>query len=170
MLMKVRPIVGRPIPLGRQGEHLARRVDFGDLCEMFEEYHPGGVPTLRYQRPTDTTAYVPAALDTSGGGLVWIPTNTDTAKAGTGRVELRWSVAGKLAKSRVFDVVVEESIVVDGDTPEEHEWYSGAYVIVPSWVEQTLETSDKICADNIVVTEIHESVVDNDFGGLTVSI
>lgn len=170
MLMKVRPMVGRPIPLGRQGEHLARRVDFGDITEMFEEYHPGGVASLRYQRPDDSTAYEPAAMDRSGGGLIWIPTNTDTAHAGTGRVELRWTVGGTLAKSRVFDVVIEPSIVVDGDTPEEHEYYSGAYVVTPSWAEQTLETSDKICADNIKVKEIQESVVDNDAGGLTVSI
>lgn len=170
MLMKVRPIIGRPIPLGRQGEHLARRVDFGDIVEAFEEYHPNGTATLRFQRPDDSTAYEPAAMDRSGGGLIWIPTNTDTAHAGTGRVELRWTVGGTLAKSRVWDVVIEPSIVIDGDTPEEHEYYDGAYVVTPSWAEQTLETSDKICADDIKVKEIQVSETANEAGGLTISL
>jgi hypothetical protein len=70
----------------------------------------------------------------------------------------------------VWDVVIEPSIVVDGDTPEDHEWYSGAYVVTPSWVEQTLETSDKICADDIKVKEIQVSETDNEAGGLTISL
>ena len=169
LLTKIRPIVGRPIPLGRQGEHLARRIDFSDIIELFEDAFPGGTPTLRYQRPDDSTAYVPSAIDLTTG-LTWLPTNVDTAHAGTGRVELRWSVAGRLAKSRVFDVVIEASIVDDGESPETHDYYQGQYVVTPSWATQTLETKEKICIDDIEVTPIHESAVDNEFGGVTLSI
>lgn len=167
--MKVRPTIGRPIPLGRQGEHLARRVDFGDITEMFQEWFPDGVAELRYQRPDDTKAYVPAVVDTTAG-CVWRPTNTDTAHAGTGRVELRWTVGGSIAKSRVWDVVIEPSLTVDGESPEEHEYYDGAYVITPQHVEQVLATDDKLCADDITVKEIQVSETENDAGGLTISL
>ena len=93
MLMRVRPITGRPIPLGRQGEHLARVVDFADVCDFFVSVFGEGVPELRYMRPGDTKAYIPAVVDTSDG-CTWQPTSTDTAKAGTGKAELPNHVSG----------------------------------------------------------------------------
>ena len=169
MLEKFRPIIGRPIPLGRQGEHLARRIDFGDILEAFNETYGAGICELRYQRNSDASAYVPAVVDTSEG-CVWRPTNIDTAKAGRGRVELRYLVAGRLVKSRVFDTDVTPSLYVDGESPEEHEYYDGAYVITPMWSEQVLNTDDKICTDDIHVKEIQESITDNSAGGLTLSL
>lgn len=169
MLDKFRPIVGRPIPLGRQGEHLARRIDFGDIIEMFEELFGEGVATLRYQRPDDTTAYIPSVIDTTDG-LVWRPTETDTKHAGTGRAELRWSVGGKLVKSRMWDCTIEPSIIDDGPNPDDHDYFDGPYVVVPAWNEQVLETDDKICTDDISVLEIPVSEVENEAGGLTLTI
>jgi hypothetical protein len=169
MLEKTRPIVGRPLVIGRQNEHLARRIDFGDIIELYHELYPDGVPSLHYQRPDDTTAYVPASVDTTTG-LVWRPTAIDTAHAGNGRVELRWAVGGHLVKSRLWDVVVEPSLVDDGESPEEHDYYDGEYVVTPSWAEQVLETDEKICRDDIHVLEIQASETLNDAGGLTLSI
>lgn len=170
LLTKIRPIIGRPIPLGRRGEHLARRIDFGDLIELFTDAYDGGRPELRYQRPGDTTAYVPSSVDTTGDGLVWLPTNTDTAHPGTGRVELRWNVGGALAKSRTWDVVIEDSLVVDGDDPSDIDYYAGAYVVTPSWMRQALETRDKMCIDDIKVEPIQVQKVSNESGGVTLSI
>ena len=173
MLTKVRPVIGRPIPLGRQGEHLARRIDFGDIVEVFAGLYGEGVGSLRYQRPGDSTAYEPARVNTSDGGLVWLPTETDTAQDGRGRVELRWLVNGHYAKSRVWETLVEKSIVEDGDRPggdDDRDYYEGAYVVTPAWATQTLETTEKIMSQNVVVLDIPVSEVGNEAGGLTLTI
>ena len=169
MLDKFRPIVGRPIPLGRQGEHLARRIVWDDIIEMFQELYGDGTPELRYQRPDDTYGYVPSAIDMTSG-LTWRPTATDLAKAGKGRVELRWLVEGKVVKTRTWDCVVESSITEDGKNPDEHDYFDGPYVVTPNWTTQELETDDKICTDDISVLEIPVSEVENEAGGLTLTI
>lgn len=169
MLLRVRPIHGRPIPLGRQGEHLARVVDFGDIVEGFAEAFGNGTAELRYQRPTTDMAYVPAVVDTSSG-LTWRPTREDVAYAGQGRCELRYMVDGRVAKSRTWDVMVEEALVVDGEGPEDHDYYTGIYEIFPDWTGITLDTSDKICTDDIEVHKIPKQEVDNDAGGRTLTI
>ena len=170
MLPKFRPIINRPIPLGRKGENLARRIDFTDIVEMMHEIFGEGTCELRYQRPQDTQAYIPSVIIREGDTLTWKPTSTDLAHAGKGRCELRWIVDGKVAKSRVWDCIVEDSIVEDGHNPDEHEYYDGAYVVTPAWVEQTLETDEKICSDNIRVLEIQAMETHNPAGGLTLSI
>ena len=153
MGLKIRPIVGRPIPIGRQGEHLARRIDFTDQVDFMREVYGEGRAELRYQRPEESSAYVPAYVDTTAG-LVWSPTATDTENAGNGKLELRWYVDDRLAKSRVWAVVVEESLFVDGESPEDHDYYTGPYEVTPSDEEQTLETADLIATDNVVVKPI----------------
>lgn len=172
MLTKVRPVIGRPIPIGRQGEHLARKIDFGDIVELFATLYGEGTATLRYQRPDDSTAYEPARLDTSDGGLVWLPTETDTANAGRGRVEMRWLINGHFAKSRVWEVLVEKSLTEEGDRPgdDDRDYYEGAYVVTPLWVTQTLATEERIMSQDVVVLDIPVSEVSNEAGGLTLTI
>jgi hypothetical protein len=170
MLLRVRPIHGRPIPIGRQGEHLARLIDFSDTVERFMDAFGAGTCEVRYQRPTETSAYIPAVIDTTGGGLVWKPTQEDTAIAGQGRLELRYLVDGRIAKSRTWDVLVEASLVMDGDTPGEYDYYTGAYEVMPDWAGVSLDTSDKVCTDDIDILPIQKTEVDNEAGGRTLTI
>ena len=170
MLPKFRPVLGKAIPLGRRGENLARRIDFSDIIERFVEVYGEGRPELRYQRPNDTTAYIPSVIDTIESACTWKPTSIDTEKAGRGRCELRWIVDGRVAKSRIWDVEVQDSIVLDGDNPDDHEYYNGQYTVTPAWVEQELETNNKICVDDIKVLEIQAVETHNEAGGLTLSI
>lgn len=169
-MLKIRPIIGRPIPIGRRGEHLSRAIDFGDIIEFFESVYGSGTPEVRYMRPADTSAYVPSFIDTTDGGCVWKPTSTDTANAGTGRLEIRWLVNGKVAKSRVYDVSVEDSIVLDGDNPDEHEYYPGPYVVTPSDEEQVLETGDCIAVENIVIEKIPSTYGHIDYNGFNLRV
>jgi hypothetical protein len=144
-------------------------VDFSDMVEGFADVFGEGTAELRYQRPTTDRAYVPAVVDTTNG-LRWRPTVEDTAYAGQGRCELRYIVNGRIAKSRTWDVLVDESLVMDGDTPGEYEYYTGAYEVTPDWEGVTLETDDKVCTDNIEVKKIQKSLVDNTAGGQTLTI
>jgi len=109
------------IPLGRQGENLARTIYF-ELSELISNYGDG-TATLVYLRSRDSAPYV---CDTtqSGNMLSWTPTDTDTAYAGAGKCELRWVVGETLAKSIVYRTSVTESITGDSTVPSEYEsWY-----------------------------------------------
>ena len=53
---------------------------------------------------------------------------------------------------------------------EDHDYYEGAYVVTPAWATQTLETTEKIMSQNVVVLDIPVSEVGNEAGGLTLTI
>jgi len=139
-------VEGLSIDIGRQGENLARNIYF-DLSELINTYGEG-TATLVHMRPSDKAPYV-CAVTRSGTFLVWSPTNTDTAYAGSGKCELRWVVGDVLAKSIVYRTSVTESITGDSTVPSEYE----------SWYEALLEhiseyeiASDQIAANTSQIT------------------
>lgn len=119
------------ISIGRQGENLARRVEF-DLSEWVSVYGDG-VAELIYQRPGDAAPY-PVAAVREGSTLVWTVSNLDTAVAATvnspAHCELRWYVGDVLAKSRTWTVYVSPAM----DTPTE----TAPPEPQQGWVEQVL--------------------------------
>ena len=54
--------------------------------------------------------------------------------------------------------------------PHGRETYAGPYDVEPDWVEQTLETQNKVMANNVTVESIYVARVDNPAGGRTVYI
>lgn len=68
-----------------------------------------------------------------------------------------------------------ETDIIEIDAPMEigvglPDYYTGATTVIPSVVEQILETADKLMRDNITVEEIPYSQVSNPAGGWTVTI
>lgn len=116
------------LPLGKQGEHLARQILF-DLSEWVHEYGTG-TAELIYQRPGDEVPY-PIAIVQEGDTLIWTLTATDTDKSGAyGKCEMRYSVGDTVAKSKVWRTWVDASMNTDvGEVPPESE---------KAWVEQVL--------------------------------
>ncbi len=109
------------IPLGRQGENLARTIYF-ELSELISNYGEG-TATLVCLRPSDTAPYVCETTQT-GAMLAWTPTNTDTAFAGGGKCELRWVVGDTLAKSIIYTTTIAPSITGAGEVPSPYKsWY-----------------------------------------------
>lgn len=54
------------------------------------------------------------------------------------------------------------------ESSEEHEQYTGSYEVTPKAFEsQTLETQDKILADDIIISEVPYYETANDTGGVT---
>ena len=101
------------IPLGRQGENLARQILF-DVSGWESEYGPGSVE-LMAQRPEDETPY-PVVTTRDGDSVVWSVTAADTLYPGdSGRCELRYYVGETLAKSRIWGTYVARAM----DTPSE---------------------------------------------------
>ena len=127
------------IPLGRQGENLARQILF-DVSGWESEYGPGSVELIA-QRPGDETPY-PVVTTRGGDSVVWSVTAADTLYPGdSGRCELRYYVGETLAKSRIWGTYVARAMDTPSETaPPEPE---------KGWVDQVLEagTSAKEAAE-----------------------
>ena len=127
------------IPLGRQGENLARQILF-DVSGWESEYGPGSVELIA-QRPGDETPY-PVVTTRGGDSVVWSVTAADTLYPGdSGRCELRYYVGETLAKSRIWGTYVARAMGTPSETtPPEPE---------KGWVDKVLEagTSAKEAAE-----------------------
>lgn len=106
----MRTIVDKPgtIYLGKQGENLSREIAFPEPATWAEEF-PGGVVQLLVKPPGRAPAY-PVVLSGENGLAVWQVTAADTARAGYGRCELRWSIEGQAVKSRTYVTFVAEGL------------------------------------------------------------
>lgn len=114
--MKYYVTKGGYILLGRCGENLARTVEI-DVSEYLVEY-PGAVVTLLHRRHGESGIY-PVAAELRDGCLVWQPTSADTAIVGDGEAEVRVTVDGVLAKSKILSTVVDKSLTgQETDAPE----------------------------------------------------
>lgn len=105
--MKYDVTKGGYILLGRCGENLARTVEI-DVSEYLVEY-PGAVVTLLHRRHGESGIY-PVAAELRDGCLVWQPTSADTAIVGDGEAEVRVTVDGVLAKSKILSTMVDKSL------------------------------------------------------------
>lgn len=114
--MKYDVTKGGYILLGRCGENLARTVEI-DVSEYLAEY-PGAVVTLLHRRHGESGIY-PVAAELRDGCLVWHPTSADTAIVGDGEAEVRVTVDGVLAKSKILSTMVDKSLTgQETDVPE----------------------------------------------------
>ena len=101
------------IPLGRQGENLARQILF-DVSGWETEYGLGVVELIA-QRPGEAQPY-PVAVHRNGTIVTWDVSSTDTEMPGdSGKCELRYYVGEVLAKSKTWRTWVEPAM----DTPSE---------------------------------------------------
>lgn len=114
--MKYDVTKGGYILLGRCGENIARTVEI-DVSEYLKEF-PGAVVTLLHRRHGESGIY-PVAVELRDGCLVWQPTSADTAIAGSGEAEVRVTVDGVLAKSKILSTMVDKSLTgQETDVPE----------------------------------------------------
>ena len=114
--MKYDVTKGGYILLGRCGENLARTVEI-DVSEYLAEY-PGAVVTLLHRRHGESGIY-PVAAELRDGCLVWQPTSADTAIVGDGEAEVRVTVDGVLAKSKILSTMVDKSLTGQETTAPE---------------------------------------------------
>lgn len=114
--------------LGRQGEHLARDIEFDVLQQWRQEYGDGEI-RLYNVRPGETMPYA-VALITAGEKAIWTVTATDTARSGTGMCELRYLVGEAVVKSQVYVTVVAKAISGSEIDPPETE---------QTWVQKVLD-------------------------------
>lgn len=118
------------IKLGRRGENQARKVVF-DVLEKWREGYGEGVASLIVQRNGDAQPY-PVAVTEEDGALVWRVSSVDTAVAGEGAAELRYTVGDTIVKSQIYKTRVRETLEDSGEAPPP------AY---QSWVDEVLQAA-----------------------------
>lgn len=123
-------ITARPgglIPLGREGENLARKIVF-DVSRWQAEYGPGSV-SLIAQRQGDTDPY-PCAITVDGVAVTWTITAADSARCGFGKCELQYRVDDTLVKSESWRTFVADALGEPVPEPPEPQ---------QAWVDKVLE-------------------------------
>lgn len=116
-------VKSKTLIIGKQGENVSRSFvfDFSAWESAFGE----GTLTLFVKRHGDSAAY-PVLLSISGNKATWNVLDVDTAKAGTGALEIRYAVDGVVVKSETFNSYVYPSITATDDpAPDPYE----------SWIE-----------------------------------
>lgn len=120
------------IRLGKQGEHLARRVPFE--LGLWENQFGEGRCELLHQRNGDEAPY-PVNLTVENNVAYWNVTSVDTAVAGKGECELRYIVNDVVVKSTTYVTKVSEALGEGAEVPPE-----GA----KPWVDEVLEAAQKV--------------------------
>ena len=118
------------IKRGRRGEKQARK----GVCDVLGKWREGygeGVASLIVQRNGDAQPY-PVTVTEEDGALVWLVSNVDTAVAGEGAAELRYTVGDTIVKSQIYKTRVRETLEDSGETPPP------AY---QSWVDEVLQAA-----------------------------
>lgn len=103
------------INIGKQGENAATQVIF-DVSEMISTYG-SGTATVVIQRQGDLESYMHDDTTQSGSDVTWTVSSADTEIAGTGRVQLFWTVDDELAKTVTYAFFVEEALGNPQDAP-----------------------------------------------------
>lgn len=118
------------IKLGRRGENQARKVVF-DVLGKWREGYGDGVASLIVQRNGDAQPY-PVTVTEDDGTLVWLVSSVDTAVAGEGAAELRYTVGDTIVKSQIYKTRVRETLEDSGETPPP---------AFQSWVDEVLQAA-----------------------------
>jgi len=105
-------IFPKAIRIGYEGENVVTQIDF-NLKTWIAEYGLGGV-TLLVIRHGDSDAY-PVPLMIEDGIASWSITQTDTAKAGRGAIQLKYVVGEKIKKSPIYTTSCSNALD-DSDT------------------------------------------------------
>ena len=111
--MKIRPVIGRTLVIGRQGENGATKVDFNDIIDNFINDFGEGEAIIMIQRPNDEVIY-PVNLKDG----IWTVSSTDTAKKGEGKAQISFYKDDVLAKSVVIKTRIKEGLGAIGSVPE----------------------------------------------------
>lgn len=129
------------VPLGVQGESCATEVEF-DVRPWLREY-PSGTVSAVARREGDPAPY-PLTLDVADGMAVWQVSDTDTAKAGEGAVELTLTSGGTRVRSLTFKTLVTASLT---DAPvDDDAWYGWLDKAVVK-VDETVQAAQRKMAE-----------------------
>lgn len=140
------------IPLGRQGENLAVSIIFD--CSVFERFH--GVGTAQLLHDLKNGTIYPVEVQQDGATVIWNVTNSDTAKVGSGSVELRWYAGAVLAKSTKLHTSVASALPDSKLSAPPHP----IQVWLDNLIEMQMQTTNN-SADILALKEVASSLLDD---------
>lgn len=124
------------IRIGVVGENDARVVQI-DWSAWAEQYGTGTV-TVLLQRSGDTNPY-PVVTFTDGTVTTWLPSSTDTAVAGLGKIQIEYRVNSVVAKTEIFRVQIAKSLTPETDPPDPYESWLDTLTDLASETEQNAQ-------------------------------
>lgn len=110
---------GMKLPLGRQGENLARYIRY-DMRDMIDEFGQGTFEWVNL-RSGEVLPYIATNISQVDTFACWNLTNVDTAINGDGQCELRYYVDSVLCKTIVWNTIVTKSLGYTGEVPDPYD-------------------------------------------------
>lgn len=119
--------------IGRLGENEHRTIRFWESTEVLAMYPEASV-TVLHKRPGDAAAYpvAPGYVEIQDGIVCWTIQSGDLAKVGRGKAELVFTNGGVIAKTMIYDTMIDQALDGAGDPPEPWE----------SWIEEVVEAGE----------------------------
>lgn len=109
------------VEIGKFKENLVTEVVF-DCADLGDG---SGAYAVVFQRPKNAATY-PVAFRAEWPNIIWIVHDADTAKPGTGKVEIRWFGNGaEVGKSKTYMVRVNDGLPDPTEAPQEWAGYIG---------------------------------------------
>lgn len=109
------------VEIGKIKENLVTEVAF-DCADLGDG---SGAYAVVFQRPKDAAPY-PVAFRAEWPSIVWVVKAADTAKPGTGKVEIRWYGDGdQVGKSKTYMVQITDGLPDPTEAPEAWEGFMG---------------------------------------------
>lgn len=109
------------VEIGKIKENLVTEVAF-DCADLGDG---SGAYAVVFQRPKDASTY-PVAFRAEWPSIVWVVQAADTAKPGTGKVEIRWYGDGdQVGKSKTYMVRITDGLPDPTKAPEAWEGFMG---------------------------------------------
>ena len=123
------------INLGRQGENDITEIVF-DYSGLVEEYGEGTLSCIVQRKKTDDP--YPTILTVDNHMATWSVSSTDTAYAGTGKIQLSYMVDEQIKKSIIYKTKVEPSILPTSEEPPEP---------IKNYLDQMVEIGTQVHTD-----------------------
>lgn len=123
------------INLGRQGENDITEIVF-DYSGLVEEYGEGTLSCIVQRKKTDDP--YPTILTVEDHMATWSVSSTDTAYAGTGKIQLSYMVDEQIKKSIIYKTKVEPSILPTSEEPPDP---------IKNYLDQMVEIGTQVHAD-----------------------
>lgn len=143
------------VEIGKIKENLVTEVAF-DCADLGDG---SGAYAVVFQRPKDAAPY-PVAFRAEWPSIVWVVQAADTAKPGTGKVEIRWYGDGdQVGKSKTYMVRITDGLPDPTEAPEAWEGFMGQ-------VARDAQAA-KDAADDAAKTlkKLEEGIASGDFRG-----
>lgn len=134
------------INLGRQGENDITEIIF-DYSGLVEEYGEGTLSCIVQRKKTDDP--YPTILTADNHMATWSVSSTDTAYAGTGKIQLSYMVAEQIKKSIIYKTKVEPSILPTSEEPPEP---------IKNYLDQMVEIGTQVHADAELVSGLVDEI------------